>query len=319
MLNLHKFIERINTESKFSGEIKYDKAMSELTTFKLGGKADIWIKPEKGIFRNYVSKLLASAKEEGIGVFILGAGANIVVSDQGIRGIVLDTGNFCGIDYHGVYGEKENEEIIKVLSGTQVDWLTDTLAEEGLSGLEFLAGMPGSVGGSVWMNARSYGKSISDVLYETEILDEDFIERIIPYKAEDFDYKKSPFQESENLILSASFTLRLAEKHEIKKKMTVNRQDRDKKGHYRYPSAGSAFKNNPNFGEPTGKIIEDLGLRGFSIGGAQVAPWHGNIVINTGSATAKDVKNLIIELARRVKEEKGFDLDSEILFVGDWF
>ena len=322
MATLHKFIERINTEAKFSGELKYDETMSAHTSFKLGGKADIWLRPDKEIFQSYAAKLLASAREEAVPVFVLGAGANIVVSDRGIRGIVLDKGAYTGIipekDSETYDKDARDTEIRTVLSGTQVDWLVGSLAEEGLSGMEFLAGMPGSVGGAVWMNARCYGKSISDVLFKTEVLDESFQVKNVPFIAEDFDYKKSPFQGQENLILSASFALRQTAKGEIFKEIAFNRQDRVEKGHYRFPSAGSAFKNNPIFGEPTGKIIDELGLRGFSLGGAQVAPWHGNIVINSGKATAADVKNLIHELLKRVKEEKGFELESEILFVGDW-
>jgi len=104
----------------------------------------------------------------------------------------------------------------------------------------------------------------------------------------------------------------------MRKETAAYRQDRSDKGHYRFPSAGSAFKNNRDFGAPTGKIIDLLGLRGFGIGGAQIAPWHGNIIINTGNAAAGDIKSLMDEVARRVKEERGVELESEILFVGDW-
>ena len=322
-------MEKINTAGKFSAFIRYDEPMSRHTTFKVGGKADVFVRPPKYIFPFYAAKLLKAAEQEGIPVFILGAGANIVVSDNGIRGIVLDTGAFRGV------GKKEDRIIrdsfealkaqrdksffsVSVLSGTSVDALTFRLAERGLSGLEFLAGMPGSVGGAVWMNARCYEKSVSDALIETEILDEDFKRQTIPFRAEDFSHKKSPFQSRKVLILSARFAVEFGESQDIHKKIISYRGDRDDKGHYRFPSAGSAFKNNHAFGEPTGKIIDRLGLKGFSIGGAQVAPWHGNIIINTGNATAGDIKILMDEVARRVKEELGFDLESEILFVGEW-
>ena len=307
------------------------------TTFKVGGKADVWVRPGKEIFPSYAATLLRAAREEGIPVFVLGAGANIVVSDRGIRGIVLDTGAFRDIgkredrqaDRDEVADDDSKFETLKikrentfysvsVLSGTSIDGLTSGLAERGLSGLEFLAGMPGSVGGAVWMNSRCYEKSVSDVLIETEILDENFQKQKIPYRAEDFSYKKSPFQNREALILSARFAVQFGESLDIEKENAVNRQSRTDKGHYRYPSAGSAFKNNRDFGEPTGRIIDQLGLRGLCIGGAQVAPWHGNIVINTGNALAADIKILMDEVARRVKKERGFELESEILFVGDW-
>ena len=312
MDNLKKFLEKINSREKFMGLLGFDEAMSLHCTFKAGGSADVWIKPAKEVFLSYVPELLKAADNEGIPVFILGAGANILVSDRGIRGIVLDTGDWAGME------KSEDALSVKVLSGTSVDSLAEELSNSSLSGLEFLAAMPGSVGGAVWMNARCYGKSISDVLINTEILDESYNPEIIAFKPEDFSYKKSPFQSRKVLILSAGFKVYYREKEEIKKEMSSFRQDRIDKGHFRFPSAGSAFKNNHTFGDPSGKIIDQAGLRGFSIGGAQVAPWHGNIVINTGSATARDIKDLMDEVARRVYEERGFKLESEIIFAGDW-
>jgi UDP-N-acetylmuramate dehydrogenase len=314
MDTLHKFIEKINREGRFRGAIVYGEPMSGHTTLRAGGKADAWIRPEKEVFPEYAARLLRAAREEGIPVFILGAGANILVSDRGIRGITLDTGAFRGIGRRGA-GEPFS---VSVLAGTPVDSLSSRLAERGLSGLEFLAGMPGSVGGAVWMNARCYERSVSDALLETVILDGDFERRKVPFRAEDFSYKKSPFQGSGCLILSARFAARLREPRDIRGENASRRLDRAAKGHYRFPSAGSAFKNNRDFGDPTGKIIDGLGLRGLGAGGARVAPWHGNLIINTGNATAADIKRLIDEVARRVKKERGFDLESEIIFAGDW-
>ena len=345
MVTLRKFMEKINNPAaarRFSPTVRYDEPMSRHTTFKVGGKADVWVRPGKDIFPAYAARLLEAARQEGIPVFILGAGANIVVSDLGIRGIVLDTGAYRGVgkredrpparrspDGGETTGEREEFEVLKanrekalfsvsVLSGNSVDGLTFRLAERGLSGLEFLAGMPGSVGGAVWMNARCYEKSVSDVLIETEILDENFQRLIVPFRPEDFGYKKSPFQGRQVLLLSARFAVQFRESADIHKEIAAFRQDRTDKGHYRFPSAGSAFKNNRDFEHPTGRIIDQAGLRGLCIGGAQVAPWHGNLIINTGNATANDIKILMDEVARRVKEERGLELESEILFVGDW-
>jgi len=310
-------MEKINNQGKeFSGSLRFDEPMSAHCTIKTGGKADAWVRPAKGIFPSYASRLLKAAKEEGIPVFVLGAGANVVVSDRGFRGIVLDSGAWEGVEEPEKEGEKPFS--VMALSGTPVDSLADDLAARGLSGLEFLAGMPGSVGGAVWMNARCYEKSVSDALLDTEILNEEFDREKIPFRAEDFSYKKSSFQQREVLILSARFTVQPSESTDIRKEMEGYRQDRREKGHYRFPSAGSAFKNNRDFLEPTGRIVDKLGLRGLSVGGAQVAPWHGNLIINTGNATASDIKALMNEVARRVKEERGFDLESEILFIGEF-
>jgi UDP-N-acetylmuramate dehydrogenase len=329
-------MEKINRKGKFSAPARFDEPMSGHTTFKVGGKADVWVRPGKDIFPDYSARLLESAQEEGIPVFILGAGANIVVSDNGIRGIVLDTGSYRSIgkreertpQVKDALGKENIEEIkahlkksffsVPVLAGTSVDSLSSRLAGRGLSGLEFLAGMPGSVGGAVWMNARCYEKSVSDILLETEILDEKFRKLLIPACITDFSYKKSPFQSRKVLILSARFAVQFRDSSDIKSEIRSYRRDREDKGHYRFPSAGSAFKNNRDFGESTGMIIDKLGLRGFSAGGARIAPWHGNIIINTGGATAADIKTLMNEVTWRVKAERGFDLESEIIFVGDW-
>ena len=312
MVNLRDFFAKINNGLNFPGKLKFDEPMANHTSFKVGGKADVWVQPEKEIFPEYAAKLIKAARQEGIPVFILGEGANIVVSDRGIRGIVLDTGAYSG------FSVSAETSSVSVLSGTRVDSLVDSLAGEGLSGPEFLAGMPGSMGGGLWMNARCYEKSVSDLLMETEILDENCERQIIPYRPEDFSYKKSPFQARQALILSGRFTVKKREPAEIRAEIAKYRKDREEKGHYRYPSAGSAFKNSRAFNEPTGMIIDKLGLRGLSAGGAQVAPWHGNIIINTGNAKAIDIKNLMDEVARRVKKERGFDLESEVLFVGEW-
>ena len=316
MDTIRKFIEKINYEVQFSGELRYDEPMSGHTTFKIGGNADAWVRPAKDIFPDYAAKLLEAAGEEGIPVFILGGGANIVVSDSGLRGIALDTGAWQGMD-SPIEGEDDGVLSVRLLSGSPVDGMADQLAAEGLSGIEFLAGMPGSVGGAIWMNARCYEKSVSDALVETEILDENCRKQVIPFRPEDFSYKKSPFQGRKALILSGRFAVRSKEPGEMQDEMAFYRRDRIDKGHYRFPSAGSAFKNNRDFGDPTGRIIDQLGLRGLSVGGAQVAPWHGNLIINTGGASGADIKLLMTEVARRVKEERGFELESEILFIGE--
>jgi UDP-N-acetylmuramate dehydrogenase len=319
--SLRLFIEKTLRGKLKPASIRYNEPMLRHTTFKTGGPADIWLRPGKENFPACAAALLAAARAEGIPVFILGGGANLLVSDRGIRGIVLDTGAWRGI------GKREEMTTawsrgkpfsVKILSGTSSDGMCERLALRGLSGMEFLAGMPGSVGGAVWMNARCYGKEIADVLSETEILDEEFKPLLVPYNAEDFGYKKSPYQKRGALILSARFAVEFKSVSDIRKEMAEHRRDRREKGHYSAPSAGSVFKNNRDFGAPTGKIIGDLGLRGLSSGGAQLAPWHGNIIINTGGASSADIRSLINKISDKVKEEKGFTLEPEIIFAGEW-
>jgi UDP-N-acetylmuramate dehydrogenase len=319
-MDLRKFIKDLNGKTPFSGSLKFNEPMSRHTTFKTGGPADLWVRPGKRVFITWTASLLKAAEAENIPVFILGKGANLLVSDKGIRGIILDTGSWKGARKIAAKVEEGGKGAVSVhvLSGTSVDWLIDWLAARRLSGLEFLAGMPGSVGGALWMNARCYEKSVSDGLIETEILDENRNILSVPFRPEDFAYKKSPFQNRKQLLLSARFRVGFLSAHEIKKETTKYRRDRKEKGQYRYPSAGSAFKNNQAFGEPTGKIIADLGLRGLRKGGAAVAPWHGNFIINTGGASSTDIRFLMDEVAGRVKEERGLDLEPEIIFAGEW-
>jgi UDP-N-acetylmuramate dehydrogenase len=290
--------------------------MAEFTTFKVGGSADCLISPYGEDFPQFSAALLCMTRNAGIPVFILGGGANIVVSDNGIRGIVLDTGAWRG--------KELTEEGVVFRSGTSVDEAVDCAVGDNLSGLEFLAGMPGTIGGAVYMNARCYDREIADVLVWTEILDftacadggEPEIKRIAANKA-DFGYKRSPFQGKDCLILSSCFSLKRENKENILNEMKKNRRDRKEKGHYLFPCAGSVFKNNRDFGKPTGQIIDELGMKGFSVGRAQIAPFHGNIVINTGGATSSEIHALINKINKKVKTATGFVLEPEIIFVGE--
>jgi UDP-N-acetylmuramate dehydrogenase len=256
---------------------------------------------------------MEKARSLGIPLFILGGGANLVVADRGIRGIVLDTTGWTGWDFKEAAGGQALS--MRVRSGTPADQAADAAAARGWSGLEFLAGMPGSIGGAVWMNARCYERQVSDALSGTEILDENLRSSWAPRAEGEFGYKKSPFQKRDILIVAAEFHLEKRDSEAIRAEMAAFRRDREAKGHYRFPSAGSVFKNNRRFGKPAGKIIDELGLRGLRVGGAQVAPWHGNIIINTGGATAADIRRLTEMLAERVKCETGFDLETEIIFI----
>jgi len=314
---IRNIIEDCIKDSPCAVDVRYNRPMAELCTFKTGGPADCWLRPSGAGFPAFVTTLLAASRDAGIPVFILGGGANILASDAGIRGIVLDTGGWTGET-----GASSPEGIVTLRAGTGLDAAADIAANAGLSGLEFLAGMPGTIGGAVWMNARCYGREIADVLAATEVIDFSAPGKpalvTLPAQLKEFGYKRSPFQGKDKFILSASFRLTPGKTSDIRAAMDANRADRAAKGHYCYPSAGSVFKNNPALGKPTGQIIDELGLCGLEKGGAQVAPWHGNIIVNTGSATAADIRALVDEVAAKVKTATGFTLEPEILFVGDW-
>jgi UDP-N-acetylmuramate dehydrogenase len=299
----------------------YNEPMAAHTTFKVGGAADIYFKPEGEYFPGVAHNVLSYAKQQDIPVFILGGGANLVVSDKGIRGIVLDTSGYSGAITDNVqkHESAEDQSVITIHAGTLSDAAAVFAKDAGLSGLEFLAGLPGTVGGAVFMNARCFEHSVSDVLYQVDYIDITDGLRYITYShnADDWDYKKSPFQKKRTLILDVRFKLKNGNKADIEKIMLMYKMEREKKGHFRYPSAGSVFKNNHAFGKPTGKIIEELGLRGVQIGGAQVAQWHGNFIINKRNATACDIKNLVLLIQNEALRKLNINLESEIIFVGD--
>jgi UDP-N-acetylmuramate dehydrogenase len=178
--------------------------------------------------------------------------------------------------------------------------------------------MPGSVAGAVWMNARCYDAEISGILTHVDLFSRAGVSSRYDPKAEDFAYKRSPFQYSDAIMTEVGFSLRPADPDSLWEEMKRHESDRTAKGHFAAPCAGSVFKNNRAFGKTTGAIIDGLGLRGFSIGGAKVSDRHANIIINADNASAAEIRAVSDHLAREVKEKLGFTLEREILLVGEW-
>lgn len=287
----------------------YDESMAKHTTFKTGGSADYYITPNSV---EEIFSILKIGRELDINVFILGGGANILVADKGIRGIVLDTNKLNSI----VINTKEMVAIAD--AGAVISQLAEITVNKGFKGTETFHGMPGSVGGALYMNARCYEKEIADILVWTDIINANGkIERIL-FSPEQWSYKKSPFQENNPFILRAAFKIEATTSTNLTEKMISYKQNRTDKGHFKFPCAGSTFKNNRAFGQPTGKIIDSLGLKGYSVGDAAVSDFHANIIINKGNATSKDIRRLIEEIQTLVKKETGFSLEPEIEFVGEW-
>ncbi len=280
--------------------------MRKHTSFRIGGPADYFCSPATS---NEIKRILEYAISCNLPVFILGAGANILVSDEGVRGIVIDMVNFKDFSF-----TEDNK--VTAQAGVQVHVLAEAAAARDLSGIEFFFGLPGSVGGSIYMNARCYGVSTADVLSGVTYIDESLeIKEYSPNEG-GFSYKSSPFQKKKSIILQGEFMLRPGEGKKILETMQSYRQDREQKGHYTFPSAGSIFKNNRDFGLPTGKIVDSLGLRGYKIGGAMVSPEHANIIVNTGGASAADVKKLIDYIKKKVFRTYGYALEEEIRYIG---
>lgn len=285
--------------------LRYDEPMALHTSFQIGGPADVYLRPA-----GEAELLEAHTRfsEAGVPMFFLGAGANILVADKGIRGAVLDLADLTEIRVEGA--------TLVAQAGAAMSDVSAAAADASLTGLEWVYGMPGSVGGSVWMNARCYDVSMGDVLSSVEVWDTR--RRIINLEPGMFSYKKSPFQSMRAVILSARFALEPGDSTGSWADMRRHKEDRTAKGHYEAPCAGSMFKNNRDFGAPSGKIIDALGFRGKSLGGARVSPHHANIVINAGGATAAEVRRLVEEIQEKVLNTYGFELEPEVLFVGEW-
>ena len=324
---LDEIITSIKNFNAFKGTIKIDEPMSSKTSFKVGGTAKLYIAPTNYYSFQIVLNVLNYYKAQ---FFILGGGTNIVFTDDCYDGAIVSTRDFADTlimpleDLPADFGKIElnkDQVLVTCFSGTSIASLVHFCTENAISGLEQFAGLPGTVGGAVYMNARCFDKSISDVLFSTSYMDYNpqkvTLEKCLFDKSQ-WDYKKSPFQNNKYFITTATFLLTQKseeEKESISAECKKYILEREAKGHFKYPSAGSVFKNNRDFGAPSGKIIDDAGLKGYSIGGAQIAPFHGNIIINSNKAKAADIKQLVIYTQQIVKEKSGFLLEPEIIFV----
>lgn len=257
-----------------------------------------------------VKAIRALALEEGIPLFLLGKGANLLVSDRGIRGLVLNLTSLSDWSWDG--------GLLRVQAGLDVSAAAELGRSRGFSCLEFLNAMPSTVGGAVYMNARCYGAEVADVLEEVLVLNEDNQEERVPFVKEQWAYKVSPFQSRNVVILEAWFRTEPAAPEAVEKVMRTNAADREAKGHFRLPCAGSVFKNNHAFGDPSGVIIERVGLKGLRRGRAVVSSWHANIIVNEGGASATDLRALITDVKNKVALATGFVLEEEVIYAGEW-
>ena len=303
-------MENINFIDHISEKIKRNVPLSEFTTFKVGGPSDYLIEIENE--EEFEGSILW-AIDKRIPYFILGKGANVLVNDNGYRGLIIYTGKFNEIS--------ENNVEVSAKCGALLDDLVEYVSTKGLSGMEFLAGMPGTVGGAVYMNARAYGGEISNVIRDASVLIVDEKKRtvkkqIIRKKEMEFSYKSSIFQRKNVYLLEATFKLKRGNKQQIANKVSEIRSLRREKGEYLFPSAGCIFKNDYSIGVSTGKIIDECGLKGLKIGNAEVYERHANFIINKGGAKAKDIYNLIKLIEKEVKEKTGIKLKREIVLVG---
>ena len=279
----------------------------KLCSFRVGGNVRVVAKPKNA---DELEGLYAYLSENNIKNILLGRGSNIVISDNGYDGVVVSLSELSRVDF-----DVTDEHCIVAGAGASMLKLANFAQQNGLTGLEFAHGIPGSVGGGVYMNAGAYGGEICQVLKSCLIFDKSQGMLFLVDADEcDFSYRHSIFMDNKDLlVLFATFELKEGDSDAIKSKMDELRSSRVSKQPLEYPSAGSTFKR-PE-GHFAGKLIEDAELKGYSIGGAQVSEKHAGFVINKGGATAEDIKNLVAHIQKTVKEKFDVSLECEIEFV----
>ncbi|MBQ6892882.1 MAG: UDP-N-acetylmuramate dehydrogenase [Clostridia bacterium] len=285
--------------------VRRDYSMKRITSFRIGGNADMVVYPVDA--QSFVFAINC-AKELGVPYIVIGNGSNTLASDKGFRGVVFVTTDMRKVQINGEY--------LTAGCGCLLGSVGTNASTAGLSGAEFANGIPGTVGGAVYMNAGAYGGQMADIVYSTECYDLDSGEIItLDNAAHKFDYRHSVFMEKNYIVLSSTFKLINGDSNAIKAKMNEHLKARREKQPLEYPSAGSTFKRPTGYF--AGKLIEDAGLKGTSVGGAMVSPKHAGFIINTGDATASDVLSLIDIVKEKVFSMFGVKLECEIRFVGE--
>ena len=283
--------------------IKENEPMSFHTSFKVGGPADIFAVPET---IEDLCKAIKLAKTADAPVFILGKGSNILVLDTGIRGVVISTEKVSNISV--------DNNRMTCECGASLTYSAIVARDAGLAGLAFVYGIPGSVGGAVFMNAGAYGGQMSDVVVKTKYYDT-LTDEVCECTEHNFGYRESIYKEHpERIVLSAEFELKEGNIEEIKAEMDDYMERRRSKQPLEYPSAGSTFKRYP--GHFTGQLIEECGLKGVRVGGAEVSEKHAGFIINRDNATSEDILGLIQFVKAEIKKKYGFEIECEVITVG---
>lgn len=295
----NELIEKFAEETKIP--FSENEMLSAHTTFKIGGPAEVFASPQNA---GQVSAAVRFCKENGVKLFPLGKGSNLLVSDEGVSGIVLHFGR----DMSEM--RLLDEETIYCEAGASLAKLCGFALENSLTGLEFAYGIPGSVGGAVFMNAGAYGGEIKDVILYAEHIDENGERGVFEGGTLEMSYRHSVYSSKKYIITSAVFRLKKGDKAEIKAKMDELLGKRFDKQPMDKPSAGSTFKR-PE-GAFASALIDQCGLKGFTVGGAQVSEKHAGFVINKGGATCADVLELIKQVQDKVKTDTGFTLEPEV-------
>jgi UDP-N-acetylmuramate dehydrogenase len=282
--------------------IKIDEPMRNHTTFKIGGNAEIFVTPN-----NYLElqKIIALSISHNKKYYLIGNGSNTIVKDCGFDGIIIHTGNLNKIEI--------NATKITAQCGALLPILAQRALKSCLSGMEFLSGIPGTVGGAVTMNAGAYGSEICSILDSIKVLTPELT--ILDLKKEDikFYHRHTDLQDKNFIVLEACFNLPVGDEASIKALMDTLKQKRQTTQPLEYPNAGSIFKKCGDYA--AGYLIDNTGLKGLSIGGAEVSSKHANFIVNKENATASDVIGLIESIKKQVKEKHNFTLDTEVIIL----
>ena len=283
--------------------VEVDEPMSEHTTFQIGGPADLYVIPDDP---EEVRDVLAACREAEVHSFVLGLGSDLLVADEGYRGVVVDLSQaLTNVTF-------EDEEMT-CEAGVSLKEASEMACELGLSGLEFACGIPGTVGGACFMNAGAYDGCVADVLKEVRVLRPDGSFATVPVDRLDMGYRRSRVRTDGLGVVSATFALRRADSEDIRAKMDDLTRRRAEKQPLDLPSAGSTFKR-PE-GHFAGKLISDAGLQGYRVGGAEVSTKHAGFVVNVDHATAADVRAVIQHVQDEVERQFGVRLEPEVRFL----
>lgn len=282
-----------------------DEPMSRHTTFRIGGPADYFVCPD----REQIAEVLAVAKKCGMAITVIGNGSNLLVGDKGIRGLVVEIGSAM----NQIMVDKNH---ITAGAGALLSQVAAKAAAAELGGMEFAAGIPGSVGGAVTMNAGAYGGEMKDILRTVTVLTPEGELKTLDVSEMDFSYRHSCVPEQQYIVLEAEIELGYKPEEEIRAQMEELRNKRIEKQPLEYPSAGSTFKRPEGYF--AGKLIMDAGLRGYRVGDAQVSEKHCGFVINRKNASAQEVRQLMQDVQDKVKAQFGVMLEPEVKMLGEF-
>lgn len=288
-----------------SDAVRLEEPMKAHTSFRIGGPAELFLTPENAA---QLAEAIRILRRHEIPVFILGNGSNLLVRDKGIRGAVVQlSGRMSALETDGTALYAEGGALLSAAAAKA--------AKAGLTGLEFASGIPGSIGGAVMMNAGAYGGEMKDVLESVDVLTRDLRRETLPVEQLGLSYRHSSLAERGDIVLGARFRLEQGDPQAIQARMAELAEQRREKQPLQYPSAGSTFKRPEGYF--AGKLIQDAGLKGKTIGGAQVSEKHAGFLINTGNATAGEMLELIAFCQRTVEEKFGVKLETEVRIVGE--